>query len=250
MLLRTIVMLMLGAGLGAAQQRTTSFRAGTLHLLQGRVSIDGKRIVMRGGITPPVQIRNGQRVHVDRGRVEFWLGPGAALTMSDGSTLRMQENDLSDVQLVVEQGSALVKVTQVFEGGRLRVMAPDGAVEMAHTGWYHFEANPQRLRVYRGTADVELGDAVIKAKKGDSVDLTQLAGSLSRFDLKKMPDALIAWENQLAQEAQASERRFEERRALMRARSGIQSDEQQQARDDRKRAQQTPNPNPGMPPAQ
>src|SRR5690348_17665552 len=223
MLLRTIVMLMLGAGLGAAQQRTTSFRAGTLHLLQGRVSIDGKRIVMRGGITPPVQIRNGQRVHVDRGRVEFWLGPGAAITMSDGATLRMQESQLSDVQLVLEQGSALVKVTQTFEGGRLRMMVPGGAVEMPRTGWYHFEANPQRLRVYRGSADVEIGDSTIKAKKGESVDLAQLAASVSRFNLKAS-DPLIAWENQRTQEAEANERRALERGALMRARRGIQSD--------------------------
>lgn len=253
---RTILFLLLGASLSLAQQKTTSFRAGTVHLLQGRVSIDGKRVILMGGVQPPAQMHNGQRMHVDRGRVEIWLGPGAALTMTSGSTLYMQENALTDVQLVLEQGSALVKVNQTYEGGRLRVMLPNGAVEMPRTGWYHFDANPLQLRVYKGSADVEAGDSVAKVKKGEAVDLALTASSPARFNLKA-PDPLIAWETQRIQEEEARERRFNERTGLLRARTGLRLDEQKQVNQDRQRAQQpnaaisapTPGPASGSTPA-
>jgi hypothetical protein len=249
---------LLCAALGLAQQRTISFRAGTLHLIQGNVSIDGKRVFLKRGLAPQTQMHNGQRMHVDRGRVELWLGPGAELTMNEGSTLRMEQNDLSDVRLVLETGSALIKVEQVFKGGRLRMMVPDGAVEMSAAGWYRFDAKPRQLRVYRGGADVLRGDSVVKAKKGQAVDLaaaaapvpssSEAAAPVSRFDLKAA-DPLIAWELQRERDAKAALDRFYQGSAMLRARRTIQDEEHQQMSQDQQRVQQV-SPAPPSSPAQ
>jgi hypothetical protein len=191
-----LVPLLLCWVVAVAQPRITSARAGTLRLLQGNASIDGKPVEMRPGLPTPAQMNNGQRLHVDWGRVELQLGPGAALTMTEGSTLRMQENRLSDVRMELEEGSALVAVEQIYRGGRLRVMYSGGGAELEGRGWYRFDAKPQRLRVYRGDAEVALGDSVVKATKGQEVDLSE-GLALAPFNLKD-PDPLIAWELQLA----------------------------------------------------
>jgi hypothetical protein len=191
-----LALLFLGWGVAVAQPLTTSARAGTVRLLQGSASIDGKPVEMRPSPSPQMRMNNGQRIHVDWGRMELQLGPDVALTMTEGSTLHMQENRLSDVRVELEEGSALVTVDQLYKGDRLRVMYSGGAAELRSCGWYRFDAKPKRLRVYRGSAAVAAEDSVIKAKKGQAVDLS---GGLGRspFNLKD-PDPLIVWELQLA----------------------------------------------------
>ena len=154
---------------------------------------------MRRAPSPQAQMHNGQRIHVDWGRVELRLGPGATLTMTEGSSLRMRENQLGDIRVELEKGSALVTVDQVYKGYRLRVRCSGVAAELRGNGWYRFDTKPQRLRVYRGVAEVALGDSVIKVKKGQAVDLS---GGLaqSSFNLKD-PDPLIAWELQRNRES-------------------------------------------------
>ena len=101
-----------------------------------------------------------------------------------------------------KEGSALVAVDQIYKGGRLRVMCPAGAAELRNSGWYRFDANPQRLRVYRGEAEVALGDSVIKATKGQEVDLSvgfYVGLAISPFNLDD-PDPLVAWELEITDE--------------------------------------------------
>lgn len=182
-----------------AQPRTTSARAGALRILQGNVSIDGKPVETVGGFFPQVQMSNGQRIHVDWGRAGLQLNPGAALTMTEGTTVRMEETRLSDARVAIEEGSALVTLEEVYKGDRLHVIFPGGAAELRANGWYRFDAKPQRLRVYRGSAEVAFGDSVVKVRKGQAVDLSGVL-ALSVFNLKD-PDPLIAWELQRNEES-------------------------------------------------
>jgi hypothetical protein len=172
-------------------------------------------------------MNNGQRLHVEFGRVELRLGPGAGITMTSGSTLHMAENRLSDVQLELEEGSALVKVDQLFKGGRLRVMFPDGAVELRTIGWYRFDAKSHTMRVYRGEAEVALGDSVVKAKKGQAVVVAGLP-AVSSFNLKES-DALVDQELARNREIEKGQRRLREQAALQRARRAIGIAERREA---------------------
>jgi hypothetical protein len=100
-----LALLLLGWGVAGAQPRAISARAGTLGLL-----------------------------HADWGRVELRLGPGAALTMTEGSTLRMQENRLSDVRVELEEGSALVSVGLALSPFKLNDSDPLIAWELQLAG--------------------------------------------------------------------------------------------------------------------
>jgi hypothetical protein len=230
---RFALLLLLCSPFAAAQFRTTSARAGTMSLLQGVANIDGKPVRMLRGSGPQQQMSNGQRLHVDWGRLELTLGPGAALSMTQGSTLHMQENYLGDIRVELEEGSALVKVDRVYKGWRLRVTVAGGTAELHAGGWYRFDASPRTLRVYRGGAEVALGGSVVKAKKGQAVDLP--AGAVSASDLKDA-DPLIAWALQRNREAEDRQRRFTERNAMQRARREVQSAEHHEMAEDRNRA--------------
>jgi hypothetical protein len=235
---RKLALLVLCPLLALAQTRSISARAGTVRSVQGNATIDGNPVRMRPFPATPVQMSNGQRLHVEWGRVELRLGPGAALIMPKGATLCLEESRLSDVQLEFEEGSGLIKVEQVYKGGRLRVMMPGGAVELRAPGWYRFDADPQTLRVYRGDAQLVRGDSVIKARKGQAVDT---AGRLSAFNLKAS-DPLIDRELQQAQADENRQRRQAEIAALQRARGALFSDERQEMSRDRNPSPLPPTP--------
>jgi hypothetical protein len=139
----------------------------------------------------------------------------------------------------LEEGSALVKVSQIYKGWRLRVMVPGGAAELHPGGWYRFDANPQRLRVYRGGTEVVLRDSVIKAKKGLAVDFSE--GSVSPSDLNNA-DPLIAWALQRDRETDAFQKRRAERSAMQRARRVVQIEERQDIDQARRRVPPMPSP--------
>ncbi|HEY4361097.1 MAG TPA: hypothetical protein VGN17_09020 [Bryobacteraceae bacterium] len=235
---KKIALLLLCPILATAQIRLISARAGTLRLQLGRASVDGKPVRALPAPHDPPQLNTGQRLHVNSGRVEMRLGPAAGVTLLQGSTLRLRESHLDDVQVELEEGSALIRVDQVFKGGRIRVMFAGGSAEVDTVGWYRFDANPERLRVYQGTAEVSLQDAVVKAKKGQAVSLTGSAtGSpaLAAFHLKD-PDPLVDAELSRARENQTRQRRMGELAAMQRARRVIYADEHEEMNRDRDQA--------------
>ena len=195
----TVVLVLLCGDIAVAQMqlRTISARAGTIGYQQGLVYVDDMRARNTYG-APPFQMKNGQRLHIDSGRVELLLGLGVYLRMLGPSSIRMQETLLADTQVLVEEGSAIVEVAGMNKGARLRIICGESTVELRRDGLYRFdaplEANPGRLRLYSGDAAVVRGGILVKARSGQAVDLAG-APELSKFDLKEI-DALQAWSAQ------------------------------------------------------
>src|ERR1700689_1771855 len=71
---RLALMLLCGGIAAVAQSpfRTISARAGSIGYQQGSVYVDDKRVHSTSG-APPFQMKNGQRLHIDSGRVELLL---------------------------------------------------------------------------------------------------------------------------------------------------------------------------------
>jgi len=225
----------------SAQVRSISARAGILRLQQGRASIDGKPVRALPAPHDPPQLNKDQRLHVSSGRVEVRLGPAAGVILLQGSTLRLRETHLDDVQVELEEGSALIRVDQVFKGGRIRVMFPSGSADVDAVGWYRFDAKPGQLRVYQGAAEVSLQSSVIKAKKGQAVSLAERP-ALAAFNLKD-PDPLVDAELSRVRENETRQRHLRELAAFQRARRDVMIDERQEM--DRGRTH-TPPPTPSQ----
>lgn len=217
--------LVLLCGIAAvAQQRTISARAGTINYQQGAVYVDDQRVYATFGATRPIQMKNGQQLRVDKGRVELLLGLGVYLRMLGPSSIRMRETRLADTQVVVEEGSALIEVAGMNKGAQLRVICGEGATELKRDGSYRFdapfEAMTGRLRIYSGDATVESKGIAVKGRSGLAVDL---AGGLevSKLDMKEA-DALQMWAEQRSQRRISYERRRFEVRAMQAAKRKAQ----------------------------
>jgi hypothetical protein len=228
---RVALVLLCGGSAAVAQTpfRTISARAGSIGYQQGFVYVDDKRVHSTSG-APPFQMKNGQRLHIDSGRVELLLGSGVYLRMLGASSIRMQETLLADTRVAVEDGSAIIEVVEMNKGEQLRVICGESTTELKRDGLYRFDAPREpatgRLRIYSGDAAVERGGIVVKAKSGQAVDL---AGALepAKFDLKQI-DPLHAWSAQRTKRRLDSEQRRMQTRLMHAARSKVALDERTQ----------------------
>jgi hypothetical protein len=199
-----------------AQPRTISARAGTINYQRGAIYVDDQLIPPTYGNHPPFQMRNGQRLRIDTGRVELLLGEGVYLRMLGPSAIRMQETQLADTRVVLESGSALIEVAGMNKDAKLRVTCGESSTELRRDGSYRFDAPAEalagKLRIYGGDATVERDGVAVKARTGLAVALA--AGlQVSRFNLADA-DTLQAWSARRSQRRIDGERRQAEARAM------------------------------------
>jgi len=212
----TFALIFLCGSLAIAQPRTISARAGTINFQRGAVYVDDKLVSATYGDLPPFQMKNGQRLRIESGRLELLLGSGVYLRMLGPSAIRMQETQLADTRVVLEDGSALIEVAGMNRDAKLRVISGESSTELKRDGSYRFEAPAEgttgKLRIFSGEATVERAGIVVKGKTGAAIDLA--AGlNLSKFDLKN-GDALQAWATRRSQRRINIERRLAEARAM------------------------------------
>jgi hypothetical protein len=211
-----LALMLLCAGAAMAQQRTVSARAGTINYQQGLVYVDDQRVHAIYGDTPRFQMKNGQRLRIETGRVELLLGSGVYLRTLGPSSIRMQDTQLADTRLWVEDGSAVIEVAGMNRDAQLKVICGEATTELKRDGSYRFDAPFEtmtgRLRIYSGDATVERQGIAVRGKSGLMVDL---AGdlALSKFDLQD-GDALKAWADRRSQRRIDNERRQAESRAM------------------------------------
>jgi hypothetical protein len=80
--------------------------------------------------------------------------------------VRMISPSLTDTQVELTRGEALVEVAQVAPENRLVVVTQGVPIEMAKYGLYRFNAEPARVAVYDGKASVTQGDRTFEVGKG------------------------------------------------------------------------------------
>ena len=173
---------------------------GTLNYIEGQVSLNGRTI------TAPSQARldpNGV-LETSQGRVEMLLTPGVFLRLGDNSSVRMVSPSLTNTQVQLLHGEALVEVAQLYKENDLRVAMDGTSTTLEKPGLYAFNADQQTVRVFDGRAAVFSGDQKVELKKGHEVTLSGPLKAQS-FDRKKSQDSLYAWSNLRSEyEAQAS----------------------------------------------
>jgi hypothetical protein len=219
-----LALVLLCGTVATPQPRTISARAGTVNYQRGAIYVDGQLVQPTYGYHPPFQMKNGQRLRIENGRVELLLGTGVYLRMLGPSAIRMQETQLADTRVVIENGSALIEVAGMNKDAKLRVICGDSSTELKRAGSYRFDAPDEaltgKLRIYGGDATVERDGVAVKGRTGLAVDLA--AGlQQSKFDLKD-GDALQAWAARRSQRRIADEHRQAEARAMQLAKRKAQ----------------------------
>jgi len=177
----------------AMAQPVTSAKSGVVAYLEGKVFLENVRLEFSTVHFP--QIKESATLRTEDGRAEVLLTPGVVLRLGENSSLKMITNRLIDTRLELLTGSAVVEADNVEKDTSVTVVCKNGTVGLSKIGIYRFDAEPGRLRVFKGLADVKLGAETVEAILVPGGKMLSLAGdtaSVEKFDIEDT-DSLDRW---------------------------------------------------------
>src|SRR4051812_37930103 len=77
-------------------QNVISAKSGMVHYMEGDVFLDGKAVEVKYSLFP--EIKEGQVVRTDEGRVEVLMNPGTFLRLGEHSSFKMIDKRLIDTR--------------------------------------------------------------------------------------------------------------------------------------------------------
>ena len=84
-----------------------------IHYVEGVVTVDGTAVHPKFAEFPDV--KNGQVLATEEGRVEVLLTPGVFLRLTENSSVRMLSNALANTRMEMVAGSALIEVAELLD---------------------------------------------------------------------------------------------------------------------------------------
>jgi hypothetical protein len=167
---------------------------GTLNYVEGQATIGGE--ILNAKAIGSADLEAGQILKTNNGKAELLLTPGVYLRLGDNSSLRMISPDLTNTQLALNQGSAMLEVDEIHSQNNIRIRQPGASTQVLKTGLYQFSATGRNLRVFDGKALVSVNDRDMTVKRGQELDLVS-QGKLKphSFDKKQVAesDDLYRW---------------------------------------------------------
>src|SRR5438477_13145391 len=174
-------------------QAVISARSGMVNFVEGGVQLAGQPVKLDGAIFPEVKV--DQVFSTQNGHAEILLTPGVFLRLDRHSSFRMISNKLTDTQVEILGGSALVEADEILKNNRVMVKMGDSQTLLLKTGLYHFNAAAGQVRTFAGKAQVSDASNSAELKGGR----TLLVGSSlipDKFNKNKSKDELYAWSAQ------------------------------------------------------
>jgi hypothetical protein len=123
-----IIIILLVMAAGAHAQYVVSAKAGVIQFAAGDVFLEDKRVLLSKG--DYAQMEDGQNLRTKRGFAEVLLAADIYLRLGMNGQLMMYRNQLNDIQLALEQGSALIEVVKKAKGSQIRIAFAAGLVEI------------------------------------------------------------------------------------------------------------------------
>ena len=166
---------------------------GTLNYVEGQASIENQALDPKDVGT--ADLENGQVLETGNGKAEILLTPGVYLRLGDNSSVKMISNSLTNTEVRVHHGEAMVEVDELYHENNLRISQPGADTKLVKTGLYDFDASNGDVRVFDGKAVVTADDHDTTVKKNHQLKLsgaTQKAASFNKHEVTKNDD-LYRW---------------------------------------------------------
>jgi len=152
-----------------ANSGTHSALPGTVNYVEGQASI-GKEMLDAQSVGS-ADLQTGQTLTTRNGKAEILLTPGVFLRLGSDSSLRMVSPNLTNTELALNRGQAMVEVDQIYKENDVRILQNGATAQLLKPGLYDFDATHQQVRVFEGRAMVEDGDRTVTVKGGHEVAL-------------------------------------------------------------------------------
>jgi hypothetical protein len=166
---------------------------GTVNYVEGQVSVADQPLDKDSVGKTTVEV--GQSLNTDAGKVEILLTPGVFLREGDNSSVKMVAAGLTDTELRVDQGHAMVEVDQIYPQNNIRVQEGNATAQILKPGLYDFDLQKHQMRVFDGEAMVQEGDRHIRLKSGHDLAVADKGPEKpEKFDKKAFNgDDLYRW---------------------------------------------------------
>ena len=173
----------LSAPAWADARSANSALPGTLNYVEGQVSMGTETLNSKS--IGSAELQPGQALTTDNGKAEILLTPGVFLRLDDHSSATMVSPNLTDTQVEITKGRAMVEVADLYKENDIRVLQNGSITQLLKPGLYDFDAGQDQVRVFDGEALVRDGDHQMKLKKGREISLDSGAPfKAQKFDKK------------------------------------------------------------------
>ena len=174
------------------QAYTISARPGVVNYIEGNAFLNGRALSVTG--LRSTFLNANDTLSTDSGKAEVLLTPGVFLRVGDDSQIRMISPSLTDIQVQLERGEAMIEVDDLIKDNHISMLNHGGSIAILKTGLYRFTTEPApTAAVIDGKAEVNLGDRKKEIGKGRQVVIAPELKA-EKFDRKKEDD-LYAWSN-------------------------------------------------------
>ena len=106
------------------------------------------------------------------------------LRLNNDSSIKMISPGLANTEVAVDRGRAMMEVDQVDKTNALRVAVDAVTTRLLKTGLYEFDAQQNRVRVFKGQAAVQKGNCSVKVKGGQELSLNNAKLKTTKFPKK------------------------------------------------------------------
>ena len=143
---------------------------GTLNYIEGEASIGALKLDSKS--VGSTELETGQSLSTTDGKVEVLLTPGVFLRLGANSTVKMLSPTLTDTEVHLEKGHAMIEVAEIHHENDLRVVAGGATIRLLKTGLYDVDMNKGQFRVFDGKAEVLEGDRHTNVGGGHRIALS------------------------------------------------------------------------------
>jgi len=166
---------------------------GTLNYVEGTADLGSQALGSQSVGT--AELQPGETLDTGNGKAEVLLTPGVFLRLGSDSSVRMISPDLTNTEVALSKGQAMVEVDEIYKQNDIRVKVDGTPARIEKTGLYDFDANQNEVRVLDGQAMVQEGDKDIKIKGGHELSVAPGAPQKTdKFDKKAFEDSeLYRW---------------------------------------------------------
>jgi len=167
-------------------------RPGSINYVEGKASIGTQELGPNSAGT--MELEKGQMLTTEAGKVEILLTPGVFLRVADNSSVRMVSPSLANTAVAIDKGRAAIEVLDIRNENDIRISLDDTSTKLLSKGLYDFDAAQDQIRVFKGKADVYVGDQRITLTSQRELGVNA-SGKLKaqNFDTREYEDEFFRW---------------------------------------------------------
>ena len=196
---------MFGANRSDSTQPQSFPAPGTVNYIEGAVSLDGDMLI-NSNVTIN-ELHSGQELSTGRGKAEILLTPGVFLRVDSNSSVKMISRDPAKTKVALKRGRASVEVDRTDLENMVQIVDHGVTTRLIKIGYYEFDADHPEAMVYKGKAEVEVGDGKWEAVENHH-ELTLVPDGVpekTAIDPRPAGDELYDWSRLRSQDlAQAN----------------------------------------------